>query len=67
MNPEERLQTIEASLAHLEHLVEQLNEVVTQQAKTIQRLQHGQQRMASSMEQMELERIRGTNPKPPHY
>jgi uncharacterized coiled-coil protein SlyX len=66
-NSEERLEKIEQDLAHLEHLFDQLNEVVVEQAKTLHRLQGNQQRIASTLETMELERIKSTNPKPPHY
>ena len=63
----QRLQTIESHLAHLERLYEQLNEVVVEQAKLIQRLQTQQKRIAGALESSELERIKSTNPKPPHY
>jgi uncharacterized coiled-coil protein SlyX len=66
-NTEERLQKIESHLAHLEHLFDQLNQIVVEQSNTLRRMQNNQQRLASTMEQLELDRIRSTNTKPPHY
>jgi uncharacterized coiled-coil protein SlyX len=54
-------------MAHLEHLVEQLNQVVVEQGRAIIRLQAQQQQLASTVESQELERIKSTNVKPPHY
>ena len=62
-----RLERIESHLAHLEKHYEELNEVVIQQNATIKKLQTNLQRLAESTETSELERIRATNPKPPHY
>ncbi len=64
---EERLLRLETNVTHLEHLCEQLNQVVTDQSKTIARLQAVQQQLSQSMESQELDRIKGTNAKPPHY
>jgi SlyX protein len=62
-----RLERLEASLAHLEHQVEQLNEVVTGQGKLLERLKKEVQRQSSAMETIELERIKATNTRPPHH
>ena len=62
-----RLDDIEAHIAHLEHQVEQLNEVVIAQGKLIDRLSKEVQLQSSSMKTLELERIKSNNPKPPHY
>ncbi len=64
---EERLLRLETNVTHLEHLCEQLNQVVTDQSKTIARMQAVQQQLSQSMEGQELDRIKGTNAKPPHY
>jgi uncharacterized coiled-coil protein SlyX len=64
---EDRLQKIESHLAQLERLYEQLNQVVIEQEKTLHRLHLQQQRLSKSMETMELERIKATNPRPPHH
>ncbi len=63
----ERLEKLESNLAHLEHLYDQLNQVVLEQSRTLTRLQGAQQKVAQTVESMELERIKATNPKPPHY
>jgi uncharacterized coiled-coil protein SlyX len=69
MNDEvaERFNRLESAVAHLELLTEQLNEVVTGQARQIDRLNAKVRLQAQSLETIELERIRSTNPKPPHY
>ena len=63
----ERLERIEANVAHLEHQVEQLNGVIIEQGKLLERLKKEVQRQSASMETLELERIKANNPKPPHY
>jgi uncharacterized coiled-coil protein SlyX len=63
----ERLQKVEASLAHLENQVEQLNEVVIEQGKLIERMKKEVQKQSAALGTMELERMKSNNPKPPHY
>ena len=63
----ERYARLESHIAHLEHQVEQLNEVVIEQGKTIDRLVKQVQLQARAMETAELERAKANNPKPPHY
>jgi len=63
----QRLERLESHIAHLEHQVEQLNGVVVDQAKLLERLKKEVQRTSSAMETMELERIKANNPKPPHH
>ena len=69
MNDEltERLTRLESAIAHLEHLTEQLNEVVTDQRRQLDQLRKKLELQSQSLETIELERIRSTNPKPPHY
>jgi uncharacterized coiled-coil protein SlyX len=62
-----RLGRIESNLAHLEHLVEQINGVIMAQDKLLERLKKELQRQSSAMETLELERIKANNSKPPHY
>ncbi len=57
---------LEAHVAHLEKLYDELNQVVIDQAREINRLRQQLQRVAASLEGMELDRIKATNPKPPH-
>jgi len=69
MNDEtrQRLESVEASLAHLEHQVEQLNGVLIQQGRTVDLLKKQVQRQSEVLESMELERIKANQTKPPHY
>jgi uncharacterized coiled-coil protein SlyX len=69
MNDEisQRLERLEAISAHLEHQVEQLNQVIIEQAKTIDALKKQAQRQSQTLESMELDRIKATSAKPPHY
>lgn len=64
---EDRLLKLETNVTHLEHLCEQLNEVVTEQSKIITKLQMAQQQLSKTVETQEMERIKATNTKPPHY
>ena len=54
-------------MAHLEHQVEQMNTVIVEQGKLVDRLKKDIQRQSMAMESIELERIKANNPKPPHY
>ena len=63
----QRLERIESHLAHLERQYEELNQVVIEQSAAIKKLQSQQQRIAQSVEASELERVKATNPRPPHY
>ena len=69
MNDEisKRFERIEAHVAHLEHQVEQLNEVVASQGRLFELLKKQVQRQSGVLETMELERIKATSTKPPHY
>ncbi|HEU5397020.1 MAG TPA: SlyX family protein [Verrucomicrobiae bacterium] len=62
-----RLEKLEAHVAHLEHQTEQLNEVIIEQGKVLDRLKKEVQRLSGAMQSLELERIKANNPKPPHY
>jgi SlyX protein len=65
--PAERLAQIESHVAHLERLGDELNTVVSGQTRELERLKRQVARLAESLEGMESERIKATNPKPPHY
>jgi SlyX protein len=69
MNEEyqERFQKLEAHLAHLEHQVDQLNEVIVDHGKLIERLRKEVQRQCGTLETLELDRIKSNTSKPPHY
>ena len=62
-----RMDKLEANLAHLEHQVEQLNGVVIEQGKLLDRLSKETQRQSSAMQTLELERMKSNVQKPPHY
>ncbi len=62
----QRIERLEAHVAHLEHQVDQLNEVLVEQGRTMDQLKKQVQRQAVTLESIELERIKATNPKPPH-
>ena len=62
-----RLVNLESNLAHLEQLCEQLNQVVVTQGKQLARLRAQQDQAGQTLATIELERVKATNPKPPHY
>jgi SlyX protein len=63
----QRLERIEGNVAHLEHQVEQLNGVIIEQGKLVERLKREVQKQSTLLESQELDRIKANNPKPPHY
>ena len=63
----QRLERLEANVAHLEHQVEQLNEVLTGQSQLVEHLKKQVQRQSGVLETIEMERIKSNNPKPPHH
>jgi len=62
-----QLEKLESNHAHLEHQVEQLNHVVIEQGKLLERLKKEVQRLSTAMQTLELERIKSNIQKPPHY
>ncbi|MEY4916263.1 MAG: SlyX [Verrucomicrobiota bacterium] len=69
MNEEDsnRIGKIESNLAHLEHQVEQLNGVVIEQGKLLERMKKEVLRQSAAMETIEMDHIKSNNQKPPHY
>ena len=63
----QRIDRLESHLAHLEHQVEQLNGVVLEQGKLLDRIRTETQRQSGAMQTLELERIKSNVQKPPHY
>jgi uncharacterized coiled-coil protein SlyX len=63
----ERLEKLESNLAHLEHLCDQLNQVVLAQGRQLTKMQTMQQRISQTVETIEMDRIKATNVRPPHY
>ena len=62
-----QLEKIESHLSHLERQYEQLNQVVIEQGRIIAKLQKENAKVSAAVQTMELDRIRGNNPKPPHH
>ena len=62
-----RMEKLESNLAHLEHQVEEMNRVLIEQGKLLDRLKKEVQRQNTAMQTLELERIQSNNQKPPHY
>jgi uncharacterized coiled-coil protein SlyX len=62
-----RLAKIEEALAHLQHDYDSLNKVAIEQARQLARVQRQMEDLGGRMSQHELERIRETSAKPPHY
>ncbi len=70
MNPGEtgeRLERAEAAVAHLERQYDELNAVVIVQGREIERLRRALERLGETLETQELDRVRSTQTKPPHY
>jgi uncharacterized coiled-coil protein SlyX len=63
----QRLERLETSVAHLEHQVGQLNEVVTIQSRLVELLKKQVQRQSGVLETLELENIKSNNNRPPHH
>ena len=63
----QRIDKLESHLAHLEHQVEQLNGVVIEQGKLLDRLKNETQRQSGIMQTLDLERMKSNVQKPPHY
>ena len=67
---EDRLMDIETKLAYQEKMIKDLNEVVCEQQKAIQRLEAGYKKLANLFQE-HSRMISGTNgpanEKPPHY
>jgi uncharacterized coiled-coil protein SlyX len=63
----ERLAKLETHVAHLEHLYDQLNQVVLDQNRKLSKIGAQQQKLSQTIESIEIDRIKSTNAKPPHY
>ena len=63
----QRIVKLELHFARLEHQVEQLNGVIIEQGKLLDRLKKEVQRQSSILQTQELDRMKSNNQKPPHY
>jgi uncharacterized coiled-coil protein SlyX len=65
-DPDEKILQLEASIAHLERQYDELNGVVVEQGRELNRLRLQLQKTSATMESIEMDRIKSNNPKPPH-
>ena len=63
----ERMIKLESHLAHLERQIEQLNGVVIEQGKLLDKIKKESQRQSSVLQTIELEHIKSNVQKPPHH
>lgn len=63
----ERLQRLEAHLAHVERQNDSLNAVVIEQGRELARMKKLVERLRDSFEAQDLDGIRSNNPPPPHH
>jgi uncharacterized coiled-coil protein SlyX len=66
-NNAQRIQKLESHVAELERHVDQLNEVVVEQTRSFEKMKMQIRRLSQTLENLELERVRSTSSKPPHY
>lgn len=67
---EDRIHKLEVQLAHTQHLVDQLNAVVTEQSRTIDRMSRMLTQLRSRIDELKLKGDEKRDPleeKPPHY
>jgi uncharacterized coiled-coil protein SlyX len=62
-----RLDRLEASIAHLERQLDELNAVAVAQGKLLTRLQKRLELLGDTVESQELDRVRGNSQRPPHW
>ncbi len=60
----QRMDKLETHLAHLEHQVDELNAVIIEHGKLLDRLKREVQRQSNIMQTLELERMKSNNQKP---
>ncbi len=69
-SPEQRITDLEMELAHVQRLYEQLNEVVTQQARERDQLERRFQQLLGQFKALKEKQAETFDPldeKPPHY
>ncbi len=67
MNQEDRFIDIEIKLAHQEDLVDELNQIVYQQARRVDQLEAMVAKLAEHIRTSAQSNAGPTNDKPPHY
>jgi len=63
----QRIEKLECNVAHLEHQLDELNQVVLEHSKLLDRMKKEVSRASNAMQTLELERIKSNVTKPPHY
>ena len=63
----QRIEKLECNVAHLEHQLDELNQVVLEHSKLLDRMKKEVSRASNAMQTLELERIKNNVAKPPHY
>jgi len=63
----ERLARVEASLAHAERQVDELNAVLVEQGRELTRLRKRLEQVGETIATQELDRVQGLQQKPPHW
>lgn len=68
-NPDlaQRIERLEATIAHLERQSDELNSVVVEQGRTITRLVKRLEQLGDTLETQELDRVSNSQQKPPHW
>lgn len=61
-----KFERLEAHVSHLEKQYDELNAVVIDQGRELARLRLQVRRLTTTLEGLELDRIKATNPRPPH-
>ena len=64
---QQRMQQLEAHVAHLERQADELNGVLVEQTKLLARLQKNLGAVTEVIESAEKERLHQSREKPPHY
>lgn len=63
----DRLARVEASLAHAERQIDELNAVLVEQGRELTRLRKRLEQVGETIAAQELERVQGLQQKPPHW
>lgn len=63
----QRIERVEATIAHMERQSDELNSVIIEQGRTITRLVKRLEQLGDTLETQELDRVRSTQQKPPHW
>ena len=65
-NPNDRITTLESTLAHLEHQCDQMNLEMHRQSRQIEKLRTQMHDLLQVLKLEEIERVKGPQNPPPH-